>query len=59
MLADRPSGLILVCGPIAFGAVDVPAVLVIQTLTLGVLLLWTVRVWVTKSYRLLWPPVWL
>lgn len=48
---------ILVFGPIAFGSVGVPQVLVIQALSMGVLLLWTARVWLNKSYRLLWAPI--
>ena len=48
---------ILIFGPIAFGAVGVPQILVIQSLTLGLLLTWVARVWLSKSYRLLWPPV--
>jgi O-antigen ligase len=48
---------ILVFGPVAFGAVGVPQVLVIQALSMGVLLLWTARVWLNKSYRLLWAPI--
>ncbi len=48
---------ILVFGPVAFGAVDVLPMLIIQTLTLGVLGLWMVRVWLGKPYRLLCPPV--
>ena len=48
---------ILVFGPLAMGAVDTPAFLVIQTLTLGVMLLWTLRIWASPRAQLLWPPV--
>jgi O-antigen ligase len=49
--------LILVVGPLALGLVTTPGFLLVQGLTIGVLLLWVVRVWVAKSYRLLWAPV--
>jgi O-antigen ligase len=49
--------IILVFGPIAFGAVGTGPVIVIQALSLGVLLLWTTRIWLNKSYRLLWAPL--
>src|SRR4051812_32742836 len=48
---------ILTYGPLAFGATDVFPVLVIQALVMGVLLLWIVRIWLGKPYRVLWPPV--
>lgn len=48
---------ILVFGPLGFGAVDQPQVLIIQGLTCGVLALWVARAWLSKSYRILWPPV--
>jgi hypothetical protein len=49
--------LILVFGPLAFGAVSLPEALALPTLTVGVLVLWAGRVWVNKSNRLLWAPV--
>jgi O-antigen ligase len=54
--------LILVTGllvfmPLAFGGWGVPQVLVMQGVTIGVLVLWTVRAWLSKSYRLFWAPI--
>jgi O-antigen ligase len=48
---------ILVFGPLATGAVHAPDFLVIQGLTVGVMLLWGVRLWVKPRLQLLWPPV--
>ena len=48
---------ILVFGPLAMGAVDTPEFLVVQGLTLGVMLLWALRIWVSPKPQLLWPPV--
>jgi O-antigen ligase len=48
---------ILVFGPLAFGGVPAWAFLVIQSLTLGTLVLWGVRLWVQPRPRLLWTPV--
>ena len=48
---------ILVFGPLAMGAVDAPAFLVIQALTLGVMLLWALRIWAGPKPQLLWPPI--
>ena len=48
---------ILVLGPLAMGAVGAPAFLVMQGLTIGVMLLWALRLWVGPSPRLLWPPL--
>ncbi len=48
---------ILVFGPLAMGAVDAPAFLVIQALTIGVMLLWALRLWASPRPQLLWPPV--
>ena len=48
---------ILVLGPLAFGAVPVPAFLTLQTLTLGVMLLWGARCWLQPRPQLLWPPI--
>ncbi|MGA2854352.1 MAG: O-antigen ligase family protein [Verrucomicrobiota bacterium] len=47
---------ILVFGPLAMGAVDAPAFLVIQALTIGVMLLWALRIWASPKPQLLWPP---
>jgi O-antigen ligase len=47
----------LVFAPLAFGAVDAWAFLVLQVLALGVFGLWAVRVWTHPKLRLLWPPV--
>jgi O-antigen ligase len=48
---------ILVFGPLATGAVRTPDFLVIQGLLIGVLLLWSVRLWVNPRRRLLWTPM--
>jgi O-antigen ligase len=48
---------ILVFGPLAMGAVDAPEFLVVQGLTLGVLLLWVLRIWASPKPQLLWPPI--
>ena len=48
---------ILVFGPLATGAVRAMEFLVVQGLTIGVIILWTVRFWVNRSHRLLWPPI--
>jgi O-antigen ligase len=48
---------ILAFGPLALGAVDQWAWLVIQGLTIGVLILWAARLWLGERPRLLWPPV--
>lgn len=48
---------ILVFGPLAMGAVDAWAFLVIQGWTLAVMLLWALRLWVRPNPRLLWPPI--
>ena len=39
------------------GAVDTPAFLVVQGLTVGVMLLWAARIWVSPKPQLLWPPL--
>jgi O-antigen ligase len=49
--------LILVFGPLATGAVRTPDFLVIQALTMGVLLLWVLRLWIKPRPQLLWPPI--
>ena len=48
---------ILVSGPLAMGAMDAPAFLVVQGLTIAVMLLWTVRIWASPKPQLLWPPL--
>ncbi len=48
---------ILAFGPLAMGAVDAWAFLIIQALTIGVMLVWTLRLWISPHPRLLWPPI--
>ena len=48
---------VLVFGPLATGAVRAPDFLVVQALTLGAALLWTLRFWLNPRPQLLWPPV--
>jgi O-antigen ligase len=48
---------ILVYGPLALGAVLPADFLVLQVLTMGVILLWLVRLWFGANPRLLWPPI--
>jgi O-antigen ligase len=48
---------ILVFAPLAMGAVDAWAFLVVQGSTIGVMFLWTLRIWVSPKPQLLWPPV--
>jgi len=48
---------ILVFGPLATGAVRAVDFLVIQALTLGVAVLWILRLWLNPGQRLLWPPI--
>ena len=40
---------ILVFAPLAFGAVDAWAFLVVQGLTIGVMLLWALRIWISPK----------
>jgi len=49
--------VILVFGPLAMGAVDMPEFLVVQGLTIGVMLLWALRIWASPKPQLLWPPI--
>jgi O-antigen ligase len=49
--------LIVLWGPLAFGGIPAPAFLVMQGLTILALGLWAVRLWVQRSFRLLWPPI--
>lgn len=48
---------ILVYGPMATGAVRTMELLVIQGMTIGVLVLWVVRLWFGTPRRFLFPPV--
>ena len=48
---------IVVFGPLATGAVDMLPFLIVQALTLGVVLLWGVRIWVNQRTQFLWPPL--
>jgi O-antigen ligase len=48
---------ILVFAPLAFGAVDAWAFLVVQGLALGVMLVWALRLWISPKPQLLWPPI--
>ena len=48
---------ILVFAPLAFGAVDAWAFLVVQGLTIGVMLVWALRLWINPKPQLLWPPL--
>jgi O-antigen ligase len=48
---------ILVFAPLAFGAVGAWEFLVVQGLTIGVMLLWTLRLWINPKAQLLWPPI--
>jgi O-antigen ligase len=48
---------ILIYGPLATGAVRTPDFLVLQGLTMGVMLLWLLRLWIKPRTKLLWPPI--
>ncbi|HKI69374.1 MAG TPA: O-antigen ligase family protein, partial [Verrucomicrobiae bacterium] len=48
---------ILIYGPLATGAVRTPDFLVLQGLTLGVMLLWGLRLWLNPRPKFLWPPI--
>lgn len=48
---------ILITGPLALGAVRNLSFAVLQGLTLGVLVLWSLRLWLAPRLRLLWPPI--
>jgi O-antigen ligase len=48
---------ILVLGPLALGAVRGLEFAVLQGLTLGVMLLWGMRLWLSPRAQLLWPPI--
>jgi O-antigen ligase len=48
---------ILIFAPLAFGAVNAWAFLVIQGLTIGVMFVWVLRLWISPKPQLLWPPL--
>src|SRR6202050_3719612 len=48
---------ILVFAPLAMGAGNAWAFLVVQGLTIGVMLLWALRIWINPKPQLLWPPI--
>ncbi len=48
---------ILVFAPLAMGAVDAWAFLVVQGLTIAVMLVWGLRLWLSPKPQLLWPPM--
>ena len=47
----------LVYGSLALGAVRMLDAIVLQSLTVGVLALWLLRIWINKELRFLWPPI--
>src|SRR5512140_3301323 len=49
--------LVLAFGPLAAGGAHVPTFLTLQFLTVGVAILWAIRLWVNSSPQWLWPPV--
>jgi O-antigen ligase len=48
---------ILTFAPLALGAVDAWAFLIVQAMTIGVLLVWALRLWISPKPKLLWPPL--
>lgn len=48
---------ILVFAPLAMGAVEAWAFLVVQGLTIIVLVFWALRLWVSPKPQFLWPPI--
>jgi O-antigen ligase len=48
---------ILVFAPMAMGAVDAWAFLVVQGMTIAVMLMWALRLWISPKPKLLWPPL--
>jgi O-antigen ligase len=48
---------VLVFAPLAMGAVDAWAFLVVQGLTIAVMLVWVLRIWISPKPQLLWPPI--
>src|SRR5271170_8003179 len=49
--------VILIFAPLAFGAVDAWAFLVVQALTICVAIFWALRIWFSPKPQLLWPPL--
>ena len=47
----------LVFAPLAFGAVDAWAFLIVQAAAAAVFVLWGVRLWLGRKPKLLWPPL--
>ncbi len=47
----------LVFAPLAFGAVDAWAYLIVQGAATAVFILWTVRLWLNSKTKILWPPL--
>jgi len=47
----------LAFGPLAFGAVDTWALLILQVAAAAVFVLWGVRLWLNPRTKLLWPPL--
>ena len=48
---------LLVFAPLAFGAVDMWAILVLQSGCAVVLVLWAARLWLSRHGKILWPPL--
>jgi O-antigen ligase len=48
---------ILVFAPLALGAVDAWAFLVVQAMTIAMMLVWALRLWISPKPKLLWPPL--
>jgi len=48
---------VLVFGPLAIGATRTLPFVIIQGLTLGVMLLWGARLWLSPRPQLMWPPI--
>jgi len=47
----------LVFAPLALGAVDTWAFLIVQALAVGIGLVWLIRIWAGHEPKLLWPPL--
>ncbi|MDR3460502.1 MAG: O-antigen ligase family protein [Verrucomicrobiae bacterium] len=47
----------LVFAPLAFGAVEPWAYLIVQGMGAGVFILWAARLWVSPKTKILWPPL--
>jgi O-antigen ligase len=48
---------ILIFGPLALGGLGAWQFLVLQGLTIAVMAVWIVRLWISSSPKLLWPPI--